>query len=240
MDQNLTERLLEFEQELSYEFLDPKLLIKALTHSSCKNHLHYSNERLEFLGDAILSAIVTEYLFKSFPEKSEGELTRIRSIVVSRSSLAKTAKRLRIADFLILGKGLSKRKTLPGSMLANALEAVLAAIFLDSGMEEAHKFVLRILWEDIELAVSEGHRFNYKSILQQHAQAELAQTPTYRVEHEQGPDHVKFFTVVAVVGGEDKGKGSGPSKKEAEQRAAAETLRILEVDLAAGRAPSRS
>ena len=231
----LDEKLVELEGVLEYEFLNLALLQKALTHSSCKNDVLYSNERLEFLGDAVLGLVITQYLFESFPDQPEGELTRIKSMVVSRSSLGRVGKRLRLDEFLILGKGLARRKTLPKSLLANAYEAVLAAIYLDGGYDEAREFTLRSLADQVEIALAETHSFNYKSLLQQYAQRELGVTPTYRLAGERGPDHGKSFVIVAVLGGEDHGQGAGACKKEAEQRAAQDTLRMLNVDFHSGK-----
>ena len=223
------EELAELEAELQYHFLDRELLARALTHSSCKNDLSYCNERLEFLGDAVLGMMVTEYLFQAFPDDPEGELTRIKSVVVSRTALAGVALELRLADFLILGKGLADRERLPKSMLANAFEAILAAIYLDGGAEQARRLVLRMLERQIDLTLVEPHSSNFKSRLQHYAQREMGATPTYRVSDEQGPEHVKSFTVVAVLNGKDYGVGSGRSKKEAEQEAARESLSMLDV-----------
>lgn len=234
MAQKLDKKLLEVEERLGYQFLNPALLNRSLTHSSCKNHLDYSNERLEFLGDAVLGYVVTSYLFEAYPHEPEGELTRIKSIVVSRSSLAKAARKLGLGEYLILGKGLSRKKSLPRSLLANVFEAVLGAIYLDGGMDEARDFALRHLKEPIQKAAEEGHSSNYKSLLQQHAQSLLGVTPTYRVVAEQGPDHGKHFTVVALLGEQEHGVGNGPTKKEAEQNAAAETLEMLGVNPVTG------
>jgi len=227
VDSDLTERLFQLEARLDYQFLNLSILQRALTHSSCRNHLADSNERLEFLGDAVLGLVVTEHLFRLFPTEEEGEMTRIKSIVVSRAALARIANDMDLGSFLILGKGLGKPKSLPVSLLANAFEAVIAAIYLDGGIAEARRFILRHLASHIQLATEEAHSQNFKSILQQHAQRELGLTPTYRVVHEQGPDHIKSFTVVAIIGSTEYGKGSGASKKEAEQRAAQETLSLL-------------
>ena len=237
MSRELDGKLLAFEKELRYEFLNLDLLRRALTHSSCKNHVEYSNERLEFLGDAVLGFVVTDYLYRAFPGETEGELTRIKSVVVSRISLAKVGRALGAGEYLILGKGLSRKKSLPRSLLANAFEAVLGAIYLDGGLEEARIFTLRLLDDLIRETVKERHGANCKSLLQQYAQRKLGKTPTYRVSAEEGPDHVKRFTVVSSLGDEDYGVGTGATKKEAEQDAAAETLRMLGVDPATGQGP---
>ena len=234
MDRESTVDLEEFEAAIGHPFTDVSLLARALTHSSCKNDVDYSNERLEFLGDAVLGMIVSEYLFRTFPERTEGQLTRVKSVVVSRATLAKAARRIGLGEFLIIGKGLRERRTVPASLLANAFEAVLAAIYVDAGMEAARGFVLRCLSEHVERVLLHRHEPNYKSVLQQYAQREMSVTPAYALTAESGPDHGKSFTMVTLLGGRRFGAGTGSTKKEAEQMAAAETLRALRVDPSTG------
>ena len=224
-----------FELAIGYRFKSKPLLLRALTHSSRKTELDYSNERLEFLGDAVLGLIVSERLFADFPHLAEGELTRVKSAVVSRSTLSKVARKLSFGKYLIIGKGLAHRRTVPASLLANGFEAVLAAIYLDGGMDPAREFVFRSLTEQIDRVLNNRHDFNYKSILQQFTQKELGVTPTYRVKSEQGPDHFKSFVVVAQLQDTEYGTGHGRTKKEAEQVAAAATLRSFGVDPATGK-----
>lgn len=237
MDPEHAEQLFELEKVLHYEFLNLDLLSRALTHSSCRNHLTYSNERLEFLGDAVLGFVVTDHLYRAIPDEAEGELTRIKSIVVSRASLAKLGRSLGVGKYLILGKGLTRKKSLPRSLLANAFEAILGAIYLDGGLEEARAFTLRMLEAPIQEAIAERHGTNCKSLLQQYAQRRMGQTPSYRVAAEEGPDHGKRFTVVSIIGEKEYGRGSGATKKEAEQNSAAATLTLLGVNPATGRGP---
>ncbi|MBI2192194.1 MAG: ribonuclease III [Planctomycetes bacterium] len=221
----------EYESEaceaiLKHSFRNLQLLEKALTHSSSKSSTAESNERMEFLGDAILGMIISEYLYQNFPDSSEGDLTRIKSVVVSRTILAQSAKVLQLGDFIRVGRGLGQRK-LPRSVLANVFEAVIAAIYEDQGLDAARTFILNNLREQIQTVVQDEHEKNYKSLLQQYAQRELAATPTYRVISQKGPDHSKEFEVVVVINDLEYVTGWGRSKKEAEQRAAEQTLKQL-------------
>ncbi len=215
------------ESGICFRFRDPSLLLQALTHSSIKTVDNPSNERLEFLGDSVLGLVMTEFLYNFFQSHDEGDLTQIKSVVVSTSVLARESERLGLDRYYSVGKGVTRKKKLPVSLLANVFEAVVAAIYKDGGLESARRFVLRNLYHQV-LAVAENrHKRNYKSILQQWAQKELNVTPTYRVVAEKGPDHLKSFEVVAVVGKKKYRSGTGRSKKEAEQVAARETLRAL-------------
>lgn len=230
--QTLTEtdlaRIRGCEEGIGYRFKDATLLLQALTHSSIKTVDNPSNERLEFLGDSVLGLVMTEFLYNFFHVSSEGDLTQIKSVVVSTSVLARESERLQLDQFYSVGKGVIRKRKLPVSLLANVFEAVVAAIYKDAGLEAARRFVLRNLYHQV-LAVAENrHKRNYKSILQQWAQKELNVTPTYRVVSEKGPDHFKSFEVVAMVGKRKYRSGLGRSKKEAEQIAARETLRVLQ------------
>src|SRR4029453_9849911 len=220
-------RLRECEKLLGYRFKDPQLLQQALTHSSIKTTDNPSNERLEFLGDSVLGLVMTEFLYNYFQMQDEGELTQIKSVVVSTAVLAQESDRLKLSSFYNVGKGVTRKRILPVSLQANVFEAVVAAIYKDGGLELARRFILRNLFHHV-LAVTENqHQRNYKSLLQQYAQKELNLTPTYRVIAEKGPDHSKHFEVAAVIGKEVFKSGVGRSKKEAEQIAAEETLKVL-------------
>lgn len=225
--ENETSRLLECEARLGYKFEELTLLGRALTHSSIKTVDNPSNERLEFLGDSILGLVMTEFLYNYFQEKDEGELTQIKSVVVSTQTLARQSARLGISGYYNVGKGVSRKKKLPVSLQANVFEAVVASIYKDGGLEQARRFVLRNLYHEILAVAEDQYEKNYKSLLQQWAQKERSVTPTYRVIAENGPDHRKSFEVVAVIGKQKHKKGVGESKKEAEQSAARETLRAL-------------
>jgi ribonuclease III len=235
------ERLRTLEEALEVRFDNPELLMRALVHSSAKDATLPCNERMEFLGDSVLGLLVSEHLFHLFPDFPEGDLSSIKSVVVSATSLSACAKTLNIADYVILGKGILQKKSIPDSVLANALEATIAAIYMDQGLEAARVFVLRILRPRIEEVLKDQHAKNWKSLLQQHTQKELACVPVYRVVGESGPDHEKSFLVSVEVAGKTHGPGGGKTKKDAEQAAArvafeAISAQAAEVKKAAGSA----
>jgi ribonuclease-3 len=225
-------RLTECEAVLGYQFNDRPLLYTALTHASGANHRLDSNERLEFLGDAILGSVICEELYRRFPTALEGELTRIKSVVVSRLTCAKISRRLDLAPLLVLGKGLAVGPELPTSVLSDVFEAIVAAIYLDGGLEPARDFVLEQMETEIEAATDAGHGENYKSQLQQVVQRQFGSTPVYKLIDEKGPDHNKNFMVAARVGDRLFDGAWGRSKKEAEQRAACNALEEMEQPLA--------
>lgn len=212
------------ESIIDYHFADQSLLLSALTHASGAEHRLASNERLEFLGDAILGGIVCELLYQRFPDYLEGDLTKIKSIVVSRVSCAKLSELLGFQSCLILGKGMAQNSSLPTSLLADVFEALVAAIYLDGGGAEVRRFVEATIGPEIELAEAGELEGNFKSQLQQLAQREYGSTPVYQLLDEKGPDHAKCFQVAAQVGGHRYGPAWGRNKKEAEQRAASNAL----------------
>lgn len=221
----LTDELLdECEAVLDYSFEDRGLLRRALTHSSSARMRTESNERLEFLGDAILGSIVCEELFRRYPESSEGELTRIKSVIVSRVTCAKVTQRLELEEFLLLGKGLANGRRIPGSISAAAFESIVGAMYLDGGQDVARDFVLDCMDELIHQVSDLSAGTNYKSLLQQLAQRMFGETPEYVVLDEKGPDHSKCFKISASIGTTLYVAAWGPSKKEAEQRAANNAL----------------
>ncbi|MGC4005309.1 MAG: ribonuclease III [Pirellulales bacterium] len=211
-------------ERIGYEFQDPSILLSALTHASGAQHRLASNERLEFLGDAILGAIVCETLYKNFPEYLEGDLTKIKSVVVSRQTLAKLSTESGLQDFLILGKGMTTHAEVPASLMADVFESLVAALYLDGGHEAARRFVMDRIGPEIEEAVSGENSMNYKSTLQQYAQREFGQTPNYLLLDEKGPDHSKIFKIAAQIGKTRYTPAWGKNKKEAEQRAARNAL----------------
>ncbi|OHB84867.1 MAG: ribonuclease III [Planctomycetes bacterium RIFCSPHIGHO2_02_FULL_38_41] len=221
----------ECEQTIGYSFRDKTLLEIALTHTSCRLENNFSNERLEFLGDAVLGMVISDYLYKYMPNNSEGELTRIKSVVVCQSTLAKVSQEAQLKDFIVLGKGINDRNFLPKSILANAFEAVIAAIYLDGGIEAAYNFTIKYLKKEINIVCNDQHEKNYKSMLQQYSQKEHNVTPNYRILKQIGPEHGKSFEVMVLIDGNEYGIGWGKSKKEAEQSAARETLKMLTPDL---------
>ena len=214
-----------FQQKIGYQFQDEKLLTQALTHSSYANEKHMKklsdNERLEFLGDAVLEIISSDFLYKNYPDKPEGELTKLRASIVCEPTLALCTKDIELGNYLRLGKGEDQtggrgRK----SILSDALEAVIGAIYLDGGFANAKEFVLKYILTDIE------HKqlfYDSKTILQEVVQGEHEQL-TYVLIHETGPDHNKSFTVEARIGELVIGSGSGHTKKAAEQEAAYRAL----------------
>ena len=171
--------------------------------------------------------VVCDELFHSYPEANEGDLTNVKSVVVSRPVLAKISDDLGIAEFMSLGKGMTTYDRLPESLRANVFEAVVAAIYLDGGLVEARTFVLAHVRRHIDLVEKDQHRKNYKSKLQQYTQREFSITPAYRVISEEGPDHIKEFEIIAVIGTKEYATGRGKSKKDAEQEAARATLLML-------------
>ena len=223
------ERLQELEQHLDYTFHDLRLLRAALYHSSYANEHRAqsvsSNERLEFLGDAVLGFVSADYLYRKHPDLPEGELTRIRAALVCEDSLHEVAQRLHLGDFLMLGKGEESGggRHRP-SILADAVEAVLAAVYLDGGIDEARALVHRILLEKEPEQVVESRRRDCKTELQELVQRKPNQELRYELVSESGPDHAKVFTVAVMLNGQVVGLGSGHSKKEAEQSAARTAL----------------
>jgi ribonuclease-3 len=229
-EQDARDKLELCEQRIGHVFRDKMLLFAALTHASGAGHRLASNERLEFLGDAILGTIVCELLFHQFPEYLEGDLTRIKSVVVSRTTCAKIGETLRLQDCLFVGKGVLTNPVVPPSLLADAFESLVAAVYLDGGMEAACRFVTGHIAPEVTLAATEDFSGNYKSYLQQYSQREFGVTPTYQLVDEQGPDHSKCFQVAAVIGAKSFEPAWGRNKKEAEQRAACNALTELNAE----------
>lgn len=227
LDLDAAEKLEACQQRIEYRFRSKQLLRAALTHASGADHRLSSNERLEFLGDAILGAVVCELLFHQYPDYLEGDLTKIKSVVVSRQSCARISTSLGLHEYLIVGKGMAANREVPPSLLADVFEALLAAIYLDGGDSEARRFIERHVGPEIEAAAAGELGGNYKSLLQQLAQREYGGTPIYQLLDEKGPDHAKCFNVSAVVGGQRFKSAWGRNKKEAEQRAARNALSEL-------------
>jgi ribonuclease-3 len=215
------------ERRIGYVFRDKMMLRAALTHASGAEHRLASNERLEFLGDAILGAVVCETLYHQFPQYQEGDLTKIKSIVVSRQTCAKLSEALGLQEFLILGKGMSSSPSVPPSLLADVFESLVAAIYLDGGDAACRQFINAYVNPEVELCALGEMGGNYKSLLQQFAQREFGSTPSYHLMDEKGPDHSKAFKIAAFVGGQRYHPAWGRNKKEAEQRAACNALSEL-------------
>jgi len=220
----------EFQKIINYNFKNEKLLYEALSHSSFANEnkkQRRSNERLEFLGDSVLSIVVSDYLFENFTNLPEGELTKIRASLVCEKALYSFAQQIELGRYIMLGKGeehTGGRKR--PSILADAFEAVIAAIYLDGGLESARKHILRFIPDDI--AINGNVSFNdYKTILQEIVQKNPEENVDYYLIDETGPDHNKAFTVQVKLNTNVIGQGIGKSKKQAEQMAAKEALELM-------------
>lgn len=222
------------EEKLQYSFKNKKLLLNALTHSSYANETRdgiSSNERLEFLGDSVLSIVVSEYIYKQFSNLPEGELTKLRASLVCEKSLCSFSKEMNLGEYLRLGKGEEKgggRER--ASILADAFEAVLAAIYLDGGFEEAKKYVMRFIKAELQHTDDEVFK-DYKTALQEIIQRNPEESVTYILTGESGPDHDKVFEVEVKLNSNTIGRGKGKSKKQAEQFAAKEALQLMGANL---------
>jgi len=214
---------------LRYRFASDALLREALTHASIADNRLDSNERMEFLGDAVLDLIVCEALYRRFPTYMEGELTKVKSAVVSRRTCAEVSDETGLTDLLIIGKGISSRTAMPPSLAAAVYESIVAGIYLDGGFDVVKEYVLRTMTPKIEAIASNGHQENFKALLQQHAQRLLGGPPTYELLDEKGPDHSKCFEVGVTVEGRRFASAWGPNKKMAEQKAALHALQELGV-----------
>jgi len=222
---------LRLQDRIGYAFANPALLERALTHPSSTAQEDSDNERMEFLGDAVLNLCVSQSLYERYPHWNEGDLTQVKSSVVSTISLARAGEKLDLRDVGRLGKGLSVHEPLPPSVYANLFEAVCAAVYLDGGMEGAKAFIMRILGPEIRGIAENGREANHKSELQQLSQKGTGITPHYRLVTSTGPDHGKVFEVVAVIAARRFPAGFGRSKKEAEQAAARRALEVLSAEM---------
>ena len=227
---NDNERIRACEEALGYTFFNKGLIRTALTHSSSTSDKRLDNERLEFFGDAVLDLVIREYLYHNYPNRQEGDLTEAKSAVVCRTSLVKAAKRIGLKPFLTLGRGMGKRRAVPDSLLADAYEAVVAAIYIDGGYQPARNFILATLGDEIPFAVERASSTNYKSTLQKLLQQQKRPLPAYRVLGSTGPEHSRIFQVAVLIEGKEMGRGSGSSKKAAEQEAARLALDSLNAD----------
>lgn len=220
--ENVVTDIKTFQKEIGYQFQNEHLLVQALTHSSYANEKHMKklsdNERLEFLGDAVLEIISSDFLYKNYPQKPEGELTKLRASIVCEPTLALCTEAIHLGDYLYLGNGEDltggrKRK----SILSDALEAVIGAIYLDGGFANAKEFIHRFILKDLE---NKKLFFDSKTILQEIVQANFKEAISYHLIGEEGPDHNKTFRVAVHIGEEEYGVGEGRTKKAAEQEAA--------------------
>jgi len=227
------ETLNRCQELIGYRFRDESLLGLALTHASVAATRVQSNERMEFLGDAVLSLCICQDLYERHSDLLEGQMTLVKSAVVSGETCAVVAEELGLCDLLHLGKGITGAGGVPQSVAAAVFEAIIGAIHVDGGFGPACEFILRYMRPHIDEALASEHQHNYKSILQQHAQRRWSATPGYRVLDEKGPDHSKCFEISARIGNRTFPSAWGRTKKEAEQRAAMQALLelgILELD----------
>ncbi len=217
--------VLESAQEvLGHSFSDVQILRRALTHASCTDSRLDSYERLEFLGDAVLGMVTCQIIYAEHDDLLEGEMTKIKSIVVSRDTCAEITGRLGLIDLVALGKGMQGVSDVPTSLAAGVLESVIAALYLDGGFDVASRFIRPLIEPHIETARRNGHQQNFKSLLQQFAQQEGAEAPRYVVLDEKGPDHAKCFKICVEIGASRYDSAWGQSKKQAEQQAARKAL----------------
>jgi ribonuclease-3 len=229
--------LRQIEQITGYKFSDTSLLDKAFTHSSAVDDRLLSNERLEFLGDAILAVVICQALFERFSSYLEGDLTKIKSKLVSRETCAQISGQLDLPKFLKVGKGMVSNRALSGSLAAGVLETAIAAIYIDGGFDAARDFILRVFGSLLEQADAEQVQGNFKSLLQQYAQEQFNATPSYVLLDEKGPDHNKCFELEVVVTDRHFTSAWGTNKKEAEQKAAFNALVELGVLQSAAETP---
>lgn len=221
----------ELEKNIGIKFENEKLLKQAFVHRSFLNEMRSikeSNERLEFLGDAVLSFITSHHLYSSYPQYPEGTLTNIRSSIVKTKSLTLAARELHLGELLYLSRGEEESGGRENeSLLADCFEAVLGAIFLDGGIEQAKKFLSQQLFPRIEQIIKDKAYIDFKSYLQEIIQEDIKITPAYRVMKSEGPDHARTFWVAAMAGDKELSQGEGKSKQEAEQNAARSALEKL-------------
>ncbi|MCI0452161.1 MAG: ribonuclease III [Candidatus Latescibacteria bacterium] len=225
--------LVDLERTLGYRFRDRSLLVASLVHRSYYagtevNAALQSNERMEFLGDSVLSLVVNEHLYTRYSDRTEGELTKMKSVVVSKQILAHLAKKMDLGRYVLVSENAQRAGVgTMESVVADALEAVFGAVFIDGGFEAARRVVLGVLPDNLGEVVSQEGTINYKSLLQEYIQALHKVPPRYRVHSTTGPDHDKQFAVEVVVKGNILGSGTGKTKKDAEQKAAREAYRRL-------------
>lgn len=228
-----TKRLKRLQRLLGVEFRRPRMLAHALVHRSYRSGSGEgegcSNERLEFLGDAVLGQVVAEHLYSTFPGWTEGQLTKLKAAVVSEATLSDVARRVGLGAFLIMAKGeeQSGGRERP-SLLSDGLEAIIGAAYLDRGLRAARTLVLRLLRDSMSALERDAQRRDYKTLLQELMQSRHKQPPAYRVVAEEGPDHDKTFVIEVRFGRHRLGQGAGKSKKEAEQSAAKQALQHLQ------------
>ncbi len=235
MDESRREVLKKLEERLDYRFRDVDLLVTALTHRSYVNENRQpgvsDNERLEFLGDSVLGLCVSDLLIKKYVDGSEGDLTKMRSVLVGEKNLAQLARELQIGNCLLIGRGEENAGSRArDSFLANAFEAVVAAVYLDSGYENVRAVVKKLIEPFLEKETLPSDYFDYKTLLQEFCQRKFKTIPMYLLADTSGPEHAKVFEVKVVIVGKLTAIGTGTSKKEAEKQAAQKAWKILQDD----------
>jgi len=220
----MADELDQLQERIGYRFSDLALLQQALTHASLCSEPACSNERLEFLGDAVAGLVIAEDLYCLGPDLTEGQMSAVKSVAASREAMGRVAEELALDEFLRVDRSVEAQGEYPFSLLGNVYEAIAGAIFVDGGFAEARRFVLRTLGPEIQRACQRKHVLDFKSVLQQMVQAEGKPAPTYRTLSRRGPDHDASFRVAVRIEGRDRGQGWGKSKKAAEQQAAHDAL----------------
>jgi ribonuclease-3 len=235
---NLQTKMTEFQSIIKYKFKNEQLLIASLTHDSFSKRKDNENfqsnspyERMEFMGDAVLGLIVAEHLFSKYPDKAEGFLSKLKSNIVSEKFLALKALDFNLGNYVLISdeeekNGGRERK----SILADTMEALICSIYLDGGLSKARKFITSFIIKGFEKQVLSEDLINYKSILQEYSQAKYQTTPIYELISETGPDHLKTFVMEVFVNSKKYGKGEGPNKKEAQQKAAQDACKRLKLN----------
>lgn len=227
-------QLAELEAAIGYTFQNKQVLLEAVTHRSFLNeksgHPVDNNERMEFLGDAVLELIVTEHLFHQYPDQPEGQLTNYRSALVKGEHLAEVAEKVDLVSYLLMSRGEANDSNSRAYITANAVEALIAALYLDGSFADARNFVEKFILPDLTQIIEQKLFIDAKSMLQEHMQEREDATPEYQVMEEWGPDHDKRFKVAVFVSGNEIASGVGGSKQKAEQEAARQALRVKNVE----------
>ncbi|MFO7896989.1 MAG: ribonuclease III [Candidatus Cloacimonadales bacterium] len=220
---NEIKNLAEFEVLINYRFKNTDLAKAALSHTSLISNgtEYWPYERMEFLGDSILGLIVSDTLFHKYPKYSEGDLSKLKSKLVSKKYLSYKAREIDLGRFILMsGEAELSKGRESSSILCDTIEAIICAIYLDSNLEQAGKFIKRVILSDFAKSIDRSKVTNYKSILQEHTQSNYRNVPTYKITKEVGPDHAKTFTVIVTINNQEAGTGVGSNKKNAQQEAA--------------------
>lgn len=222
-DAERQQALIECENRIGYTFQDRNILRRGLTHSSCASTRLDCNERMEFLGDAVLGMVICEHIFHRYPDRREGQLTQLKSHLVSRAVCTQVGERLGLEELIFVGKGL---QSIPDSLKAAVVESIIAAIYLDGGIQPASEFIMRAFEPELD-GCGEADAENYKSTLQEETQRDGSLVPKYVIVEQRGPDHAREFLVAVELGDQQFESAWGRSKKEAEQKAAMNALSAI-------------